>query len=64
MNRWKLPTFLIAVCLLAAFRVFAWRPPSAVSGGPADKVVVEKHLPRMTLFRNAQELCSYHVASD
>jgi murein L,D-transpeptidase YafK len=62
MNRWKLPVFLIALCFVAALAAFAWIPPSPVSGGPADQVVVEKSARRMTLFQNGQELCNYRVA--
>jgi len=62
MNHWKLPLFLIVLCLAVALGAYAWLPPSPVSGGPADRVVVQKSLRRMTLFRNGRELCDYHVA--
>jgi murein L,D-transpeptidase YafK len=62
MHRWKLLLFFIALGSLAVVGAFAWYPPDPVVGGPADKIVVQKSLHRMTLFRGAHELCSYPVA--
>jgi len=62
MKRWKLLFFLVAICIITALSVFAYYPPWPVVGGPADRVVVVKSVHRMTLFRNGQQLCGYHVA--
>lgn len=62
MNRGKLLFLLTVICTMTALCVFAWFPPDPISDGPADKVVVEKRLHRMTLFQNGRELCTYHVA--
>ena len=58
----KLVPSFITLGFVVALGAFAWLPPSSVSGGPADRVVVQKSLHRMTLVRNGHELCSYRVA--
>jgi len=62
MNRWNRPLLFIAGLLIVALGTFAWFPVASVAGGPADQVVVQKRLHRMTILRKGQELCSYRVA--
>jgi len=62
MNRGKYLVPLIVTCSIAMLGVFAWFPPRPAPTEPADRVVVQKSLHRMTLFRNSQELLSYRVA--
>ncbi len=62
MSRYKLLVIFVALGVIAALGVYAWLPPTPVVGRPADKVVVQKSLHRMTLFRNGRALCSYRIA--
>src|SRR3974390_84538 len=62
MNRWKLLTLFILLCVIGGMACFAWRPPRGASGGPADKVLVLKSRREMALLRDGHELCRYRVA--
>ena len=61
-TRPKLLVVVTGLCLAVALAGYAWFPVAPVSGTTADRVMVLKSQHKMILFRNGQELCSYHIS--